>query len=232
MLKYLWTWRSYVQASRLCGQQIDEQRHNLIAGLKSIYVLASKGSEWQSFIIPGIQFEAKKTQLGVLFPRSGKEISGKVSGFNKSKPKEQLQVRNSDRTMTEKHPSSIAHFSKKTQSQVAQDQKYKQETKSTAVFFFCLFFWAVTHFGDLKAKCQGHRVLTLVWADENAASSKEGGGGRQCRAADKILKGRCGCSNGLINSRKFPLNPVCWGSKWRSVRPRVAHLLQVLWNSK
>lgn len=74
-----------------------------------------------------------------------------------------------------------------------------------------------------------------AWADENAASSKQGGGsggGRQCRAADKILKGRCGCSNGLINSRKFPLNPVCWGSEWRSVRPRVTHLLLILSNSK
>lgn len=71
-----------------------------------------------------------------------------------------------------------------------------------------------------------------AWAEENAASSKQGGGGRQCRAADKILKGRCGCSNGLINSRKFPLNPVCWGSEWRSVRPRVTHLLQILSNSK
>lgn len=30
------------------------------------------------------------------------------------------------------------------------------------------------------------------------------------RAAGKILKGRCGCSNVLTNSRKFPLNPVCW----------------------
>lgn len=35
----------------------------------------------------------------------------------------------------------------------------------------------------------------------------------RCRAADKILKGRCGCSKSLINSRKFPLNPVCCGSE-------------------
>lgn len=78
-----------------------------------------------------------------------------------------------------------------------------------------------------RSPCAG-----AVWADENAASSKQGGGWKQCRAADKILKGRCGCSNGLINSRKFPLNPVCWGSERRSVRPRVTHLLQVLSGSE
>lgn len=31
------------------------------------------------------------------------------------------------------------------------------------------------------------------------------------KAADKILKGRCGCSKEVSNSRKFPLNPVCCG---------------------
>lgn len=76
------------------------------------------------------------------------------------------------------------------------------------------------------------RRLNAIWrksmnpcfllADERAARSELRGGGRthrvraeHCRAADKILKGRCGCSIGLINSRKFPLNPVCWGSKHR-----------------
>lgn len=85
-------------------------------------------------------------------------------------------------------------------------------------------FLVVIHSGGRKLNAKVI-VSCAVWAEEKAASSKTerlevaaGGGSstlgvRQCRAADKILKGRCGCSNGLINSRKFPLNPVCWGSE-------------------
>lgn len=81
------------------------------------------------------------------------------------------------------------------------------------------------HLYRAKAKCQVKQGIWsfALWAEKREARSKlrgERGGSRtqqvgpeQCRAADKILKGRCGCSNGLINSRKFPLNPVCWGSE-------------------
>lgn len=48
--------------------------------------------------------------------------------------------------------------------------------------------------GELKGKRWKHQSEWRQWD----------------RAAGKILKGRCGCSNVLTNSRKFPLNPVCW----------------------
>lgn len=70
----------------------------------------------------------------------------------------------------------------------------------------------------LKARSSGHGVLPQSGTREEG--KEEGGrrrrsqlwsaGTQRDKAAGKILKGRCGCSNVLTNSRKFPLNPVCW----------------------
>lgn len=62
---------------------------------------------------------------------------------------------------------------------------------------------------SVSSLAQGPRGVK--WNAVEAASISRQSVWRQWdRAAGKILKGRCGCSNVLTNSRKFPLNPVCW----------------------
>lgn len=83
--------------------------------------------------------------------------------------------------------------------------KHKTATKPDRIAC-CLWFIIFT---GIERKGKAGRP-GFCWADRDEEASSQV---QQSRAADKILKGRCGCSIGLINSRKFPLNPVCCGSK-------------------
>lgn len=83
-------------------------------------------------------------------------------------------------------------------------------------FFPCLFFF---FFLTIRHKISSASSLAqgpggeegVKWKAVEAASISRRSVWRWWdRAAGKILKGRCGCSNVGSNSRKFPLNPVCW----------------------
>lgn len=83
-----------------------------------------------------------------------------------------------------------------------------------SVSCFFKIFWSMNkRLCITSAVCPPHAQgpRGVKWKAVQAASISRQSVWRQWdRAAGKILKGRCGCSNVLTNSRKFPLNPVCW----------------------
>lgn len=99
----------------------------------------------------------------------------------------------SPETVSRKHTKATWHSASPRSSRLEDTSQHKLKKAQTRVAASSL---------NQEPVCGGQR--------RNSRRQLWSAGTQRDKAAGKILKGRCGCSNVLTNSRKFPLNPVCW----------------------